>query len=94
MKKLALLLLCLPLTANAMWGKGELKQESVCQVSEVEEMVDSCKDGDILLFTPSIFGNEQLPVNIAGYACNFEHPIVWNKGGVSCVFTTKRKESW
>lgn len=84
----------MPISAQAMWGKGELKQNSMCHVSNAEEMVQNCKDGDILLFTPQIFGNEQLPINITGFACDFERPIVWNASGVTCVFTTKRKASW
>lgn len=83
----------MPKTANA-WGEAKLKQDNLCMVNDVNEMVQVCKEGDILIFAPSIFGNEQLPVNVAGLVCNFEHPVVWTVGGVSCVFTTARKEYW
>lgn len=71
-----------------------IKQDTLCSVSSPDEAVAQCQEGDVLLYTPPMFGNEQLPVTIAGYMCDFNHPIVWNVGGVSCIFTTARKDSW
>jgi hypothetical protein len=86
-------LLLFPLNAHA-WGETKLKQNTTCLVHELDHIVKQCKDGDILIFAPSIFGNEQLPVKVAGLVCNFEHPIVSSVGGLSCVFTTARKNDW
>ncbi|MBD3776381.1 MAG: hypothetical protein IE920_04510 [Thiotrichales bacterium] len=85
----------LPLTSQAaIFGNDKLKQDTMCIVSSGQEMTKKCKEGDVLFFQPSVFGNEQLPINIAAYACNFQYPIVWNKGGVTCIFTDQRKASW
>lgn len=87
------LLLSMPLNSLA-WGETKLKQNQTCLVSDTEKMIQQCKEGDILIFAPSIFGNEQLPITIAGLVCNFEYPIVTSVGGVSCVFSTARKADW
>lgn len=79
--------------AGGIFG-SELKQNHACQVSTTDGLISSCKDGDVLIFTPNIFGNEQMPVKIAGLVCDFQHPIVYNEGGVSCIFTSKRKAQW
>ncbi|MBE0471144.1 MAG: hypothetical protein IBX55_16740 [Methyloprofundus sp.] len=69
------------------------KQGDVCQISNVNEL-DSCKVGEVLVFTPTLYGNEQLPIIVAGFACDFNFPIVHNVGGVSCIFTDARKDYW
>jgi hypothetical protein len=94
MKKLFLIITLLTPFSVYAWGETKLKQDKTCLVNDLDQMVQQCKDGDILIFAPSIFGNEQLPVNVTGLVCNFEHPIVTSVGGVSCVFTTARKDAW
>lgn len=49
----------------------------------------NCKDGQIFFFKPERWGNEQMPIEIATYFCDFNFPIVYNKGGVSCVYKRK-----
>mgnify|MGYP005853447161 CR=1 FL=1 len=83
------------LTQAAIFGGDKaLKQNNLCNVTTPQEIMSQCTDGDILLYTPDVFGNEQLPINVAGFMCDFNYPIVWNIGGVSCVFTSARKASW
>lgn len=74
-------------------GRTEAASTSgrICQVNEVVEAPKKCTSGEIILFTPSFFGNEQLPVIAAAALCDFNKPIVWTTGGVSCVFTDERK---
>jgi hypothetical protein len=62
----------------------------LCTVTDASKAYSSCSDGDIVLFAPSSWGNEQFPVKVAAYICNFDKPIVHTKGGVSCVFTSAR----
>jgi hypothetical protein len=94
MKKIFLIITLLTPFSVYAWGETKLKQNTTCLVHELDHIVQQCKDGDILIFAPSIFGNEQLPVKVAGLVCNFEHPIVSSVGGLSCVFTTTRKNDW
>lgn len=69
-------------------------QSSICHVTEQNEAVKKCKNGEVMLFAPSFFGNEYRPILISAAFCDFEYPIVYNKAGVSCIFTNTRKESW
>lgn len=63
---------------------------SLCTVYNIKEIEKVCKDGDILSFMPSIYGNDQLPIIVSSLYCNFNYPIVWNVGGVSYVYTSER----
>lgn len=46
----------------------------------------SCKEGQIFSFQPQSWGNEQIPITISTYFCDFNYPIVQNRAGVSCVY--------
>lgn len=61
-----------------------------CWGTDYESIDKNCKNGDIMIFVPQTFGNEQYPVIIAGTRCDFEYPIVQTVGGVSCVYSSKR----
>ncbi|HIF9262219.1 TPA: hypothetical protein ACX6Q5_001477 [Photobacterium damselae] len=73
---------------------NSIKQDRVCQFANGDEAKSNCKDGDVALWTPSVFGNEQLPILYVALFCDFNAPIVQTIGGVSCIFTTKRKAQW
>jgi len=64
---------------------------AVCDINELDQGWDKCKEGQVLAFLPSSWGNEQLPIIATAFYCDFHHPIVQNNGGVSCVFTATRK---
>lgn len=81
------------LSSSNVFAQSELKQNEVCHVEEINEAV-SCKNDQVLMLTPSIYGNEQLPIYVAGLFCDFRHPIVASTAGVSCIFTDLRKEQW
>jgi len=57
----------------------------LCVFSNDEE-ADKCQSGQISLFAPHSFGNEQLPVIFAAKYCDFNFPMVSTVGSVSCVF--------
>lgn len=69
-------------------------QDKLCAVQSGDDAKASCKEGQILLFRPARWGNEQLPITVSSVFCDFNHPIVWNNGGVSCVFTSRRLSAW
>ena len=78
----------------AMFEKDDLKQDKICKVGDGTSVKKTCKDGDILLWVPAVFGNEQTPIFIIALFCDFSQEITYNKGGAACVFTTKRQAQW
>ena len=46
------------------------------------------------MLLPSTYGNDQLSLAAAAAFCDFSKPVIWNTGGVSCVFTSERTEGW
>jgi hypothetical protein len=63
----------------------------VCEIDNIVQGWDQCKEGQVIAFLPSSWGNEQFPLLATALYCNFHHPIVQNNGGVVCVFTGTRK---
>ncbi|MGN0915573.1 MAG: hypothetical protein ACI4NE_04385 [Succinivibrio sp.] len=51
--------------------------------------IENCQKGSQLLFLPQTWGNDQLPILVAGYNCDFNHPVVYNNGGVTCIKATE-----
>ena len=97
MKFLILLLIAVSIGYNAQalaWGSKDDFQKNVCHVSDLEGAAKKCKNGNVLLFRPQMWGSEQLPIVISAAFCSYESPIVYNASGVSCIFTDLRKESW
>jgi len=68
--------------------KSAIHQKETCMFSSLDS--PSCKEGQLALFVPNSWGNEQLPLYAASVFCNFEHAVVYNNGGVLCVFTGQR----
>lgn len=81
-------------SASAAFGINSIDQAKVCQFANGDEAQDRCKDGDVAMWTPATFGNEQTPIFYVSLFCDFEAPIIHTVGGVSCIFTTKRKAQW
>lgn len=61
----------------------------VCQVDSLDTR--GCRPGDTLLFVPSSWGNEQLPVTFAALKCDFSKEITLTKGGVACIYAGPKK---
>jgi hypothetical protein len=90
-----LVTLSIGLSSQALaWGFRDDFQKNVCHVPDVATAAKKCKNGNVLLFRPQMWGNEQLPIVISAAFCNYESPIVHNASGVSCIFTDIRKDSW
>ena len=70
------------------------KQNKLCVAANGDEAKDKCKDGDVFMWQPSLFGNEQYPIMYIALMCDFRYQITYNNGGVSCIFTTKRSAQW
>ena len=89
----AVALICISGQVYAL-GFGGGFQSNICHVKDGDEAATKCESGDVILFQPSSFGNVQLPIIISSAFCDYEHPIVYNEGGVSCIFTDVRKNNW
>jgi hypothetical protein len=63
----------------------------LCEINDLNQGWDTCKEGQTLAFLPSTWGNEQLPIIATALYCDFHHPIVQNNGGVVCIYTGTRK---
>ena len=64
--------------------------QSLCLVTNVRE---HCKEGQLAWFAPERWGNDQLPITFVAAVCDFRHPIVWNNGGVACIYTDVRRNN-
>lgn len=63
----------------------------ICEVADVgSSALDVCKDGDLFAFLPKSWGSEQLPIIAAAQSCDFNKAVVYNNGGVTCVFNGAR----
>ncbi len=71
-------------------GKPKIDQNHLCVFSDEASAKKNCHTGDVALYAPSTFGNEQLPLMmIAGY-CDTNAPIQFNKGGFVCRYDSVR----
>jgi len=66
-----------------------IDQSSVCMFDS-REAAKACRDGQLAMFNPSSWGDEQLPLIVAATSCDWNHPVIHNKAGVVCVFTSQR----
>lgn len=67
-------------------------QKESCRFMELENASTSCKEGQVALFMPGRWGNEQYPIVAASQFCDFRYQIVYNNGGVTCIYTGQRYE--
>ena len=67
----------------------QVDQSKLCAFSTDVE-AKKCKAGELALFSPNTWGNEQLPLNVAAAYCDFNYDVMYNNAGVLCVFTDKR----
>ena len=82
------------LPAHALSLGSDNNPDRICLVPDANTAAKSCKNGQMLIFQPQVFGNEQFPVLIAGLFCDYRSPIVHSVGAVSCVFSDARKKDW
>jgi hypothetical protein len=88
MKKLALFTFSVLALAGCN-QQSQIDQSKMCIVSTDSE-AKKCTSGEMILFKPSRWGSEQLPLNIAAAYCDFNYQVMYNNSGVICVFTDKR----
>lgn len=66
-----------------------IDQAYLCEVSswQAQDVSAACKPGQKVVFLPSSFGNEQLPIIFAALNCDLRYTVALTKGGVSCIYT-------
>lgn len=62
-----------------------LNQGEYCETNELAAPAH-CKQGQHVVFLPSRFGNEQLPVLVAAANCDLRYSVVLTNGGVTCIY--------
>ncbi len=60
----------------------------VCLVFNLNDQdeLKHCKTGQKITFTPTEWGNQQLPVMFASGHCDLRFSVVWTEGGVTCIY--------
>ena len=65
------------------------QSSELCAFADDDEAA-ICQPGQVALFVPNSWGNEQLPIIYAAKYCDFNFPIVHTNGAVTCVFFKNR----
>ncbi len=89
------LILVIPFVAATIAGCSETKatvdNSSICVV-KVFDTIPKCEEGKPIAFLPASWGNNQLPLYFIALHCDFNHQIVYNDGGVVCIYTAQRNK--
>ncbi|MEW5792640.1 MAG: hypothetical protein ACOY4L_00675 [Pseudomonadota bacterium] len=65
-----------------------IDQSNLCEVSawRHDEVASECKLGQKVVFLPSSFGNEQLPIIFAAVNCDLRYSVALTTGAVTCIY--------
>ena len=87
-KKMSVLVGSILLTACNQQS-ANIDQKILCEVDGWNKVTTaaSCQVGQKVVYLPSSFGNEQLPVIFAAVNCDHRFSIALTKGGVSCIYS-------
>ncbi|MGC9108780.1 MAG: hypothetical protein ACP5HI_00795 [Caldimicrobium sp.] len=82
--------------ALALYGCQEAKRVNnaeLCLVTDFKQ-VSNCKEGNLIACLPLSWGNDQLPLYFIALHCDFNYQIIYNNGGVVCVYTSQRNRKF
>lgn len=71
---------------NESGGISYKNEVCLADMSVLAGIEPKCKEGQIFSFQPNRWGNQQLPIYVVSYFCDFNAPIVQNESGVVCVY--------
>lgn len=65
-----------------------IDQANLCEVSvwRHDDVAELCKAGQKIVFLPTKWGNEQLPVFFAAVNCDLRYSVVLTPGAVTCIY--------
>ncbi|MCD8339857.1 MAG: hypothetical protein LUC43_06645 [Burkholderiales bacterium] len=69
------------------------KKQGYCQFQDFQNHV-YCNEGDIILFQPAQWGNDQLPLLAIYFLCNPDQPIHFNRASVVCTYQKKTDDQF
>lgn len=74
--------------SSARPSASAIDQSNICEVNawRHDVVASKCKPGQKVVFLPSSFGNEQLPVIFAAINCDLRYSIALTTGGVTCIY--------
>jgi hypothetical protein len=63
-------------------------KNTICEVDSVDASAiqENCKKGERVLFSPEVWGNDQLTVTFSAMYCDPRYSIALSKGAVSCIY--------
>jgi hypothetical protein len=69
-------------------ASSAINQAKLCEVGvwQHDEVAKECKPGQKIVFLPSSWGNDQLPVVFAAVNCDLRYNVVSTNGGVTCIY--------
>ena len=67
---------------------SNINQQTLCEVKawEHDTVAAACKPGQKVVYLPSSFGDEQLPVIFAAVNCDLRYGIAMTTGAVTCIY--------
>ena len=92
MKKLMLTVLLISATITGCKNGSVVADNSSLCVVKVFDTIPKCEEGKPIAFLPESWGNDQLPLYFIALHCDFNHQIIYNKGGVVCIYTAERNK--
>lgn len=65
-----------------------IDQANLCEVKawRRNDVSAECKPGQKVVFLPSSFGNEQLPILFAAVNCDLRYSVALTTGAVTCIY--------
>lgn len=78
---------CIPNTKSEA-ADAAIDQANLCEVSDwrAEAVASACKPGQKVVFLPSSFGNQQLPIYFAAVNCDLRYQVALTTGAVTCIY--------
>lgn len=89
MYKYFILILLLPVFVGCNFNGSSSYKNEVCSLSVINnDTLTACKDGQILLYSPERWGtgDTQSSIIYSAYVCDFDYPILYSTGALSCVY--------
>lgn len=65
-----------------------IDQANLCEVNgwKNDDVARVCKPGQKVVYLPSSFGNEQLPIIFAAVNCDLRYSVALTTGAVTCIY--------
>lgn len=65
-----------------------IDQAKLCEVKawQHDDVASSCKPGQKVVYLPSKWGNEQLPIIFAAVNCDLRYSVALTNGAVTCIY--------